>query len=271
MAKKMPHENITIVQSSSGVACHSGLGNNSIDTIAQISTSIITNTTASNASSSAGPNIEIKPDTDPKLLVKEEPMDVKTSMFTDGGGAMIKEENLKQEIKMEEDVKPPTVVMSSSLSSSTCSLSSSINTTAVSTTAGTTLPPPSTTVVSTGSSGPPVKQEPLGANKVKFTKEELKEALLPPLDKLYAQEPESIPFRVPVDPKQLNIPDYFDIIKKPMDMSCIRNKLDNGGYQDPWEFVDDVWLMFENAWIYNRKTSRVYKYCTKVNLLQGSS
>ena len=29
--------------------------------------------------------------------------------------------------------------------------------------------------------------------------------------------------------------------------------------------VDDVWLMFENAWIYNRKTSRVYKYCTKVS------
>ena len=49
-----------------------------------------------------------------------------------------------------------------------------------------------------------------------------------------------------------------------MDMSCIKGKLDKGEYTDPWEFVDDVWLMFENAWVYNRKTSRVYKWCSKV-------
>ena len=107
----------------------------------------------------------------------------------------------------------------------------------------------------------------MGANKVKFTKEELKEAFEPPLLKMYNCEPEAIPFRVPVDPKQLNIPDYFEIIKKPMDMSAIKNKLETGCYTDPWEFVEDVWLMFENAWIYNRKTSRVYKYCTKVSYL----
>ena len=59
--------------------------------------------------------------------------------------------------------------------------------------------------------------------------------------------------------------DYFDIVKKPMDMSTIRRKLETGQYKDPWEYVDDVWLMFENAWLYNRKTSRVYKYCSKVS------
>lgn len=48
-------------------------------------------------------------------------------------------------------------------------------------------------------------------------------------------------------------------------MSSIKRKLETGAYNDPWEFVDDVWLMFENAWVYNRKTSRVYKYCTKVS------
>ena len=110
----------------------------------------------------------------------------------------------------------------------------------------------------------PQQRPPLGANKVKFTKEELKEALEPPLMKMHAQEPEAQAFRLPVDPQQLNIPDYFDIIKKPMDMSCIKQKLDTGAYKDPWEFVDDVWLMFENAWVYNRKTSRVYKWCSKV-------
>jgi len=33
------------------------------------------------------------------------------------------------------------------------------------------------------------------------------------------------------------------------------------------QYCDDVWLMFDNAWLYNRKTSRVYKYCTKVKLV----
>ena len=25
-----------------------------------------------------------------------------------------------------------------------------------------------------------------------------------------------------------------------------------------------MWLMFDNAWVYNKKTSRVYKYCSKL-------
>lgn len=58
--------------------------------------------------------------------------------------------------------------------------------------------------------------------------------------------------------------DYYDIVKKPMDLGSIKRKLDNGLYNNPWEYVNDVWLMFDNAWLYNRKTSRVYKYCTKV-------
>lgn len=85
------------------------------------------------------------------------------------------------------------------------------------------------------------------------------------MEMLFRQEPDSIPFRMPVDPNQLGIPDYFEIIKKPMDLSTIKRKLDTGQYSDPWEYVDDVWLMFDNAWIYNRKTSRVYRYCTKVS------
>ncbi|KAK3871156.1 hypothetical protein Pcinc_023010 [Petrolisthes cinctipes] len=95
--------------------------------------------------------------------------------------------------------------------------------------------------------------------------DELRQHLVPTLDKLYRQDPESIPFRQPVDPQTLGIPDYFDIIKKPMDLSTIKRKLDTGQYTDPWDYVDDVWLMFDNAWIYNRKTSRVYRYCTKLS------
>lgn len=88
---------------------------------------------------------------------------------------------------------------------------------------------------------------------------------MPTWDKMYSQEVESIPFRLPVDPNSLGIPDYFDIVRKPMDLSTIKNKLTSGQYSDPWEYVDDVWLMFDNAWLYNRKTSRVYRYCTRVS------
>ncbi len=49
-----------------------------------------------------------------------------------------------------------------------------------------------------------------------------------------------------------------------MDLSTIKRKLDTGQYQEPWQYVEDIWLMFNNAWLYNRKTSRVYKYCSKL-------
>jgi E1A/CREB-binding protein len=97
-----------------------------------------------------------------------------------------------------------------------------------------------------------------------FKPEDLKKALMPTVEILYRHEPESLPFRQPVEPNILGIPDYFDIVKRPMDLSTIQKNLNNGVYADPWEFVDDVWLMFDNAWLYNRKTSRVYRYCTKV-------
>uniref|UniRef100_A0A8C6NTI8 histone acetyltransferase n=1 Tax=Nothobranchius furzeri TaxID=105023 RepID=A0A8C6NTI8_NOTFU len=97
-----------------------------------------------------------------------------------------------------------------------------------------------------------------------FKPEELRQALMPTLESLYRQDPESLPFRQPVDPMLLGIPDYFDIVKNPIDLSTIKRKLDTGQYQEPWQYVDDVWLMFNNAWLYNRKTSRVYKYCSKL-------
>jgi len=92
-----------------------------------------------------------------------------------------------------------------------------------------------------------------------FDANELRHHLKPVWDKLFNAE-EAMPFRVPVDPEQLKIPDYFEIIKKPIDLSTIHNKLNSGEYRNPWEFCDDMWLMFDNAWLYNRKNSKVYKY-----------
>uniref|UniRef100_A0A0E0LQU9 Bromo domain-containing protein n=1 Tax=Oryza punctata TaxID=4537 RepID=A0A0E0LQU9_ORYPU len=59
------------------------------------------------------------------------------------------------------------------------------------------------------------------------------------------------PFLVPVDAVKLNIPDYFDIIKKPMDLGTIEKKLNAGMYSTPWDFAADVRLTFDNAMTYN--------------------
>jgi len=62
------------------------------------------------------------------------------------------------------------------------------------------------------------------------------------------------------------VQDYFEVVEHPMDLSTIREKLNLGKYADPWECINDIQLMFDNAWLYNRKTSKVYKYCSKVML-----
>lgn len=59
------------------------------------------------------------------------------------------------------------------------------------------------------------------------------------------------PFALPVDPVALNIPDYHSVIKKPMDLRTIREKLENGQYENAKEFEADVRLVFANCHKYN--------------------
>ncbi|XP_021723171.1 transcription factor GTE11-like isoform X2 [Chenopodium quinoa] len=65
------------------------------------------------------------------------------------------------------------------------------------------------------------------------------------------QNPLSAPFEVPVDPVMWNIDDYFDIIKKPMDLGTIKQKLLQHRYDHAEEFEADVRLTFSNAMLYN--------------------
>ncbi|KAI6240900.1 Histone acetyltransferase [Aphelenchoides fujianensis] len=97
-----------------------------------------------------------------------------------------------------------------------------------------------------------------------FDSNELRAYLKPILEKLMHTE-ESIPLPRAREPRGAKIPDYYDIIKNPMDMFTMGKKLDCGEYRNPWEFCEDMWLMFDNAWLYNRKNSKVYKYCTKLS------
>ncbi|XP_038683736.1 transcription factor GTE8-like isoform X2 [Tripterygium wilfordii] len=58
-------------------------------------------------------------------------------------------------------------------------------------------------------------------------------------------------FNTPVDVIKSNIPDYFDIIKHPMDLGTIKSKISAGQYLSPLGFADDVRLTFSNAMTYN--------------------
>ncbi|XP_042614132.1 bromodomain testis-specific protein-like isoform X2 [Cyprinus carpio] len=62
----------------------------------------------------------------------------------------------------------------------------------------------------------------------------------------------SWPFRQPVDAVRLGLPDYYTIIKKPMDMSSIKKRLDNNYYWKAMECVEDFNTMFTNCYVYNR-------------------
>mmetsp|Transcript_10089 Transcript_10089/g.22117 ORF Transcript_10089/g.22117 Transcript_10089/m.22117 type:complete len:1723 (-) Transcript_10089:284-5452(-) len=65
-------------------------------------------------------------------------------------------------------------------------------------------------------------------------------------------------FNTPVDPVELNLPDYFEVIKKPMDLGTIRKKLENGVYTRLEEFEEHVHLTFGNAMLYNPEGTVVY-------------
>ena len=60
------------------------------------------------------------------------------------------------------------------------------------------------------------------------------------------------PFMHPVDPVALHIPDYFDIIKNPMDFGTIYQRLISGKISTEAEYVRLMELVFDNALTYNK-------------------
>lgn len=59
------------------------------------------------------------------------------------------------------------------------------------------------------------------------------------------------PFSRPVDVKALQIPDYLEIIQKPMDLGTIKKKLMNKECKTQDEFLEDIYLIFDNCRKYN--------------------
>ncbi|OHT05954.1 Bromodomain containing protein [Tritrichomonas foetus] len=62
-------------------------------------------------------------------------------------------------------------------------------------------------------------------------------------------------FAQPVDPERDNCPNYFDIVKTPMDLGTVRKKLTAGQYKTVADWKADVNLIWSNSNAYNAKTS----------------
>jgi hypothetical protein len=73
------------------------------------------------------------------------------------------------------------------------------------------------------------------------------------------------PFLTAVDPDKLGIPDYYDIIKEPMDLGTVARKLERGEYRNFESFAYDVRLIFKNAKTYNPPNSQVQNTQTNTN------
>jgi hypothetical protein len=73
------------------------------------------------------------------------------------------------------------------------------------------------------------------------------------------------PFKAPVDPIALNIPDYPNIIKHPMDLGTVNERLRGNLYMHPDDFVSDVRLVFRNTYNYNKKDSEVWRMAEKLS------
>ena len=71
-------------------------------------------------------------------------------------------------------------------------------------------------------------------------------------------------FNSPVDPIELGLPDYFEVIKIPMDLGTIRKKLENGCYHSLDDFHNHVNITFENAMLYNPEGSVVYNMANEM-------
>lgn len=76
--------------------------------------------------------------------------------------------------------------------------------------------------------------------------------------------PEADLFSEPVDPVSLNIPDYFNIVKRPMDLGTVFRRLMLDEYITLVDFVSDVKLICENCYLYNGLNSAVSDSCRVV-------
>lgn len=70
------------------------------------------------------------------------------------------------------------------------------------------------------------------------------------------------PFTQPVNRDE--VPDYYDVIKEPMDLSTMEEKHEKDMYPTPQDFIKDAMLIFDNCRRYNNETTPYAKSANKL-------
>ncbi|KAK6338678.1 histone acetyltransferase [Orbilia brochopaga] len=70
------------------------------------------------------------------------------------------------------------------------------------------------------------------------------------------------PFQRPVSRE--DVADYYEVIKEPMDLETMENRLEADYYATPEDFIRDAKLIFNNCRSYNNETTTYYKNANKL-------
>lgn len=65
-------------------------------------------------------------------------------------------------------------------------------------------------------------------------------------------------FNTPVDPVAMGLPDYFQVVKSPMDLGTIKARLHAVAYKSRKDVAGDIRLVFQNAMLYNPPSNLVH-------------
>ncbi|RMZ87145.1 hypothetical protein DV736_g5627, partial [Chaetothyriales sp. CBS 134916] len=95
------------------------------------------------------------------------------------------------------------------------------------------------------------------ASEEKIGQEELYEAAEKVLNELKAQTEHSTPFLNPV--KKKDAPDYFVVIKQPMDLGTMTKKLKSLSYKSKKDFVDDLYQIWKNCLKFNSSPDHLFR------------
>lgn len=75
-------------------------------------------------------------------------------------------------------------------------------------------------------------------------------------------------FLHPVSPQK--VPDYYDVIKHPMDWTSIAAKVDDYRYESMSKFIADVHLVLDNAMLYNKSDTLYHRTAARIKKLSES-
>ena len=80
-----------------------------------------------------------------------------------------------------------------------------------------------------------------------------------PLHRFLWESPNGFWFHRKVDPVKLDLPGYWDVVKKPMDLTTMRKRLESNKWYTSLEaFASDARLMLHNAMLYNEAGTDVH-------------